>query len=418
MRRFSAVMVLMVLIGVPVEASAEPGVTKVLTSVAQNIHVADWSYQGEAVGAGEIKIVKSILHGGKQEGVDVISVDNGKLTIVVVPTRGMSVLGVTLGEIRLGWDSPVREVVHPALVNLHDRGGLGWLDGFNEWMVRCGLEFAGHPGTDKFQDNTGAENTRQLTLHGKVGNIPASEVEVVVDAKPPHRIRIRGRVDERSFYGAQLEIWTEISTLPGSSEFRIDDVLSNRGDAAQEFELIYHCNYGPPLLEKGAKLRIPVRKITPMNATAAAALDEYGTIAGPTPGISEQVFLIKPLSDLEGKVTVLLENAAGDRGTTVRFSSEQLPYLTIWKNQASHRAGYVTGIEPGTCYPFNRQVERQAGRLPRLGPDRSRKFSLEYAILDNRKKVEAAAAGIQEIQEGQPPEVVREPPILEEDSSR
>jgi hypothetical protein len=128
--------------------------------------------------------------------------------------------------------------------------------------------------------------------------------------------------------------------------------------------------------------------------------------------------LIKPLSDLEGKVTVLLENAAGDRGTTVRFSTEQLPYLTIWKNQASRRAGYVTGIEPGTCYPFNRQVERQAGRLPRLGPDRSRKFSLEYAILENRKNVEAAAAGIQAIQEGQQPEVVREPPDLEGDSSR
>jgi hypothetical protein len=48
--------------------------------------------------------------------------------------------------VRLGWDSPVKEVVHPQFINLQSRGGLGWLEGFNEWMVRCGLEWAGHPG--------------------------------------------------------------------------------------------------------------------------------------------------------------------------------------------------------------------------------------------------------------------------------
>ena len=52
-------------------------------------------------------------------------------------------------------DSPVKEVVHPSHIDLESRGGLGWLEGFNEWMVRCGLEFAGHPGTDQFINNTG-----------------------------------------------------------------------------------------------------------------------------------------------------------------------------------------------------------------------------------------------------------------------
>ena len=54
----------------------------------------------------------------------------------------------------------------------------------------------------------------ELTLHGKIANIPASEVEVVIDPEPPHRLRVRGRVEERMFYGPKLVLQTEISTIP------------------------------------------------------------------------------------------------------------------------------------------------------------------------------------------------------------
>ena len=36
---------------------------------------------------------KYALHGGKQEGVDVIEIDNGRLQIAVCPTRGMGLFG-------------------------------------------------------------------------------------------------------------------------------------------------------------------------------------------------------------------------------------------------------------------------------------------------------------------------------------
>ena len=100
-------------------------------------------------------VTREILKGGKQEGVELLTLDNGKLKITVIPTRGMGILDVKMKGIRLGWNSPVKEVVHPSYVNLESRGGLGWLEGFNEWMVRCGLEFAGHPGTDLFINNSG-----------------------------------------------------------------------------------------------------------------------------------------------------------------------------------------------------------------------------------------------------------------------
>ena len=184
---------------------------QVLTSAGRGIHLEHWRITHRDLdfeSAAPWSVEKYTLRGGKQEGVDVIVVHNGRLSFTVIPTRGMGVLKVEADDVRLGWDSPVKEVVHPQFINLQSRGGLGWLEGFNEWLVRCGLEFAGHPGKDKFINNVGDEAEMDLTLHGKIANIPASEVEVVIDREPPHRIRVRGRVDERMFYGPKLELWT------------------------------------------------------------------------------------------------------------------------------------------------------------------------------------------------------------------
>ncbi len=390
--------------------AAEP-FRHVLTSVEKNTHVETWETSAKEMtpASGAWSVRKTTLHGGKQEGVDVIEVDNGTLQFVVVPTRGMSVLRVQCGELRLGWDSPVKEVVNPMHMDLQSRGGLGWLEGFNEWMVRCGLESNGHPGTDKFINNTGDEATMDLTLHGKIGNIPASEVEVVIDREPPFRIRIRGRVDERMFYGSKLELWTEISTTPGASEFQIADTVTNRGEYEQEFELLYHTNFGRPLLEEGATFLAPVARITPFNAHAAKSLAGSATYAAPTPGFVEQVYCIRPLADAAGRTEVLLQNKAATRGVSMAWSLKDLPYLTQWKNTPPELEGYVTGIEPGTNFPANRRIERKYGRVPKLKGGESHRATIDFTIHQTADAVKTAAARVAKLQGATKPIVDTEP---------
>ncbi|MBS33558.1 MAG: DUF4432 domain-containing protein [Verrucomicrobiales bacterium] len=386
---------------------------QILTSTKRDINMESWQltssefpdYKGKV----RWSINKRNLHGGKQEGVELIEVDNGRLQFRVIPTRGMSVLDVTLDDVRLGWNSPVKEVVHPNYVNLHDRGGLGWLDGFNEWMVRCGLSFAGHPGEDKFINNVGAEATMDLTLHGKIGNIPASEVVVVVEKKAPHRIRIRGRVNEVSFYGPNLSIWTEISTVPGSNEFRISDELTNHGTFDEEFQIIYHANFGRPLLGRGARMLTASTKIVPFNENAAKAIGKQEVYPAPTKGFTEEVYKIYPKVDKAGNATAVLVNSKGDRGVTMSWPVKQLPYLTQWKNTAAETTGYVTGIEPGTGFPHNRSYERKYGRVPKLAPGKTRSFDLNFKILGNKDEVETAAEAVKKLQGPIGPEIQKEP---------
>ena len=355
-------------------------------------------------------VKRTVLRGGKQEGVELITIDNGNLSIRVIPTRGMGILDVRKGDVRLGWDSPVKEVVHPAFVNLESRGGLGWLEGFNEWMVRCGLEFAGHPGQDEFVNNTGDVATMDLTLHGKIQNVPASDWEVLVDPKPPHRIRVRGTVYEKFFYGPKLKLVAEVSTVPGSDSFRISDTVTNEGAFPQEFQLIYHGNYGSSILEANATVLTPTKSVTPMNSHAGGAIGNWNTYAGPTKGFIEEVYLFEPIADADGKAHAVLRNAKGDLATSLSWNLTELPYLTVWKNTAASEDGYVTGLEPATGYPFNRKVERKFGRVPKLAPGESRSFSLDYGIHAGSEAVEVLAENVKAIQGETPIKLNENPP--------
>jgi hypothetical protein len=336
-------------------------------------------------------------------------IDNGRMTITLVPTRGMGILRVVMGDLRLGWDSPVREVVHPKYVNLEARGGLGWLEGFNEWLARCGLEWAGHPGPDRFVNNVGEQAEMNLTLHGKVANIPASEVEVIVDRDPRPRIRVRGRVDERAFYGPKLELWTEVSTEPGSSTFRIEDALTNRGAFESEFQILYHVNYGPPLLEAGARFSGAVRRVTPFNAHAAKDVSAYADYTGPVRGFIEQVYNLHPLADREGRSLLMLSNAARDRAVSMGFAVAELPYVTLWKNLTALDEGYVTGLEPGTGFPYPRRLEREAGRVPRLKPGETRRFAIDVGVHVTTAAVTTVDEQIKRIQNGRSTQIDRAP---------
>ena len=390
---------------------AADGYRQTLSSVRENLRIDSLEIHGHTLtpSAPNWSVRKTILHGGKQEGVELVTVDNGALRFTVIPSRGMSIHTVENSQVRLSWNSPVHEIVHPSFINLHSRGGLGWLEGFNEWMVRCGLESNGHPGTDRIPNADGSETALELTLHGKIGNVPASEVELVVEKTPPYRIRLRGKVDERMMFGPKLELQTEISTEPGSLAFQISDTITNRGPAPQEFEILYHGNYGSPLLEKDAKFVAPVSKVIPFNDHAAKFVQGYDTFAAPVVGFPEQVYCLLPLADATGKTETLLHNKAADRGVSMRFSTRELPYLTLWKNTAAEGEGYVTGIEPGTNFPNNRRIERKLGRVPKLAPGASHSATLDFALLQNKTEVEAAQKRIRAIQGTTKPTVETQP---------
>ncbi|MEE4132790.1 aldose 1-epimerase family protein [Pseudomonas viridiflava] len=340
------------------------------------------------------------LHGGRQEGVSIIDIDNGTMKLSVVPTRGMNVLQASVGDVRMGWDSPVKDVVNPAFIELNGRGGLGWLEGFNELVTRCGYEWVGHPGMD---------NGELLTLHGRAANIPASKVTLHIDEKPPYAIRLKGELKEQAFKKVDFSVQTELVTEPGSTRFSLNDTLTNNGDYPKEYQALYHSNFSTPFLEQGARFEAPVKQVSPFNEKAKGDLGDWQTYRGPTPDYDETVYNIVPYGDDKGDTVTVLHNKAGSLGVAVGFNTQQLPVFSLWKNTDTKGQGYVTGLEPGTSFSYNRRFQRSLNLVPTIEPKAQRQFQISYSLLADKGAVDKALGQIKTIQAGRDTEVRQEP---------
>ena len=335
----------------------------------------------------------------------VVTLTNGPLSVLVCPTRGMGVLSASHEDVPIGWASPVNGPVHPRHVDQSARNGLGWLDGFSELICRCGLAFNGPPGIDE-----GAQSPveSQLTLHGRIANIPADSVEVGYDEEQGE-VWVRGVCREATLFGPHLELTSRLSLSADARSLSITDEVSNRGSTPTDLELLYHINVGPPFLGAGSTFQTMFDRMSPRDPRAAEDVESYETYLPPTPGYAEQVYYFAPLADDEGKTTALLANAKSDLGVSVQFDRRQLPCLSQWKCTQPEADGYVTGIEPGTNYPNFKTFEREQQRVVALAPGGSHRVDLKLSVHPDAAAVQDVADVIAEVQSHVLPTIHSEP---------
>ncbi|MBX3440557.1 MAG: DUF4432 family protein, partial [Planctomycetaceae bacterium] len=81
----------------------------------------------------------------------------------------------------------------------------------------------------------------------------------------------------------------------------------------------------------------------------------------------------------------------------------------LWMCTQAEADGYVTGLEPGTNFPYPKWIERQQGRLQRLGPGESLAVELTIGIHATSESVTAVSDRIARLQSESPPHIYRTP---------
>jgi hypothetical protein len=357
-------------------------------------------------GLGQAAIVKRAYAGGLSDGVLSVAINNGRLEIDVLPTRGMGIWRVIPHGDRelssIGWKSPVHGPVNPAFVDLGEPSGLGWLDGFDEFFVRCGLESNGAP---DFDAKTGRLS---YPLHGRIANKPAHEVDLVVDTDQ-QTISVRGVIEETRFHFLKLRMTTTITTKLGSSSFTVHDEIENRSSMPATTQMLYHVNFGLPLLDAGSRVVAPVRKLVPRTPHAASAIKTWDSYSAPQPGFEEMVYFFELNAADDGTTRAMLKNAHATRGVSLVFNKQQLPWFTLWKDTAGEADGYVTGLEPGTNFPNPRSFETAKERIVLLAAGQKQAFDVTVEVHGSSEEVSTAEAAVAKIQAGRQPTVFEQP---------
>ena len=360
----------------------------VLTDVANRVYVEDVSITPALVhDSGNWSVTKTRLKGGLSDGVDVIDINNGRFAFTIIPTRGMGFWRGTCDGCYVGFESPAQYPVNPMFVNLLEQGGLGWLKGFNESIVRCGFNSNGAPGIDRVKDNNGNLSETMLNLHGYIANLPANYVEVIVKPGTPTTIIVKGIVDEARCFCPQYRLVSTYTTTIGSNKIDIKDEITNFADSPTEFEMLYHCNFGRPFLDKGAKLVCPAIEVAPRDPRAAEDIKTWDTYKGPEAGYVEQGDYLELAAKKDGSTLSMIRNKAADKGIVVRFNKKQLPCFCQWKHTTGYNEGYVTGMEPAVNYPNIKSFERERGRVLTLKPQQT--YTIDLSL-----EVEATAKGV------------------------
>lgn len=383
--------------------------TWILTDAEDNIELTDFTIDHTKIDAADSvaannqrwSIKKRTLHGGRREGVSIIEIDNGSFRFSVIPTRGMGIWKANVGDVTLGWNSPVNGPVHPQFVPLTDPSGLGWLEGFDELLVRCGLINNGAPDFDE-------QHRLRHPLHGHIANLPAHRVTVSVNDETGE-IAVTGDVDETRFLFQKLRMTATVTTQLDENGFEIHDEICNRSAVPTEIQMLYHFNIGTPQLDPGSELIIPVKTTVPRDSRAAENVETWATYPPEEPGYAEQVYFHELIDNNTDNTQVLLKKSDGQTGVAVAFDRRQLPHFTQWKNTAAQIDGYVTGLEPGTNFPNSRTYEGQQNRFTTIAPNQIEPFDLQFQWLANAAAVAEVETKIAQQQAGIPKKIHQHP---------
>lgn len=301
---------------------------------------------------------------GKAKGTQAIEVRNGSgLRFVILPDRGMDIAYAEYDGVPFSYISK-NGVVSPAHYDEPD-----FLRSFTAGLLTtCGLTYMGAPCKD---------DGMVLGAHGRAANIPATDVNVVQEwVNGEFVIEVSGKVRESTVFGENIVLHRRIQVKMGDNRIHIHDTVENEGFQDTPLMMLYHMNYGFPLVCADTVLETNCQNLRPRNDVSANGLSDACRFQEPTAGYEEQVFY----RDAVAQSYAVLYNPVMCFGIRLEFNGAELPYLVEWKQMGEQE--YVVGVEPATYPPDGRAAARERGELLMLGAQQKREHTITLSIVD------------------------------------
>lgn len=327
-------------------------------------------------------IETSVLDNGSGRGTRIAWINTGTgLRYKIVIDRAMDIADAFYNQHSLAWLSQLGITAPQPFSNKE----VDWIKTFGGGLlVTCGLDHIGGPEQDEFGERG---------LHGPVSNI-AAEIESIIQPDPlsgKMDMCIVGRIKQTQPLGIQLELKRTISATLGQAAIRIHDEVINRGNVSAPHMLLYHFNFGWPLVNEGTEI-IWDGTWNPRETGAANKIFKTGKnfhqCLAPSDehkGNGEEAVFIDITANASGECICGLHNPAIGIAVVLKFQKLQLPWLTNWQHWG--KGEYVTGLEPGTNPPIGQSSARQKNELLFIAPGESRLYDVELEVLNNKESI-------------------------------
>lgn len=317
---------------------------------------------GQIAGIRELKATR-----GPEKGLELIELYNAAgLRLTILPDRCMDIYDFSYKGCNLSFHSKNGLTLgrDPA----EDQFFHQWPGGM---LVTCGLLNVGSACLD------GGVHP----IHGRIGSTPARHVSVHEGWEGgDYRLCVAGETWETRLYGHTLSLSRTISTGLYDKTVTITDTITNHSAADQEFMLLYHVNFGYPLLDASSVFLCSPASTAPRNDVS----HDWVHMCAPNEEPPHQLFL----HTLKGRTAhAAIVNPSLYLGGYLAFDTTHLPYLCEWKHMAAH--DYVAALEPCNCIGLGRVEERSNGTLRMLPAYGSIRHTLTLGVLDGEAEIDA-----------------------------
>jgi hypothetical protein len=322
-------------------------------------------------------IETSIIDDGAGRGTRIAWINTGTgLRFKVVIDRGMDIADAFFNQHSLAWLS------HAGITSPQpfSDGGIDWIRTFGGGLLTtCGLSHVGGPEKDSFGDRG---------LHGLISNT-AAEIESIIQPDPfsgKLTMSITGTMRETKVFGPCLELRRTISATLGEATIRIHDEIRNRANTPAPHMILYHINFGWPLVDEGTDILWKGSWKSPLGEKAAIFKEgnNFRKCVAPLEnhrGTGEEVGFITPDTDASGNASCGLYNSKLGIALALRFNKKQLPWLINWQHWGPGE--YVTALEPATHPPIGQAKAREQNSLLHIAPGESISYDLELEVLSD-----------------------------------
>jgi hypothetical protein len=193
-------------------------------------------------------------------------------------------------------------------------------------------------------------------------------------------ICITASVNQFVLFGEKLRIKRTIRSTVGENTILLKDEIENCGGSPVPYMLLYHVNFGYPLLDSCARIFVNSNEATANNEYSEADMDNLFSFSEPDAQNREKNYTHSFSGISEGYAEIY--NEEHNLGVHIKFPAEKLPYLTQWKMEGVR--DYILALEPANAPCISRKDLREQGRLPFLQPGQATVNELEIGIKINR----------------------------------
>lgn len=227
------------------------------------------------------------------------------------------------------------------------------------FLFTCGPDHIRHPVPIE-----GASDGRRYPLHGSLCSNPAQDILIEEDEG---EVICEGRVAVSLAQGGSAELARRWRADRRVGHITLDDVISNTGDAPWPRFAMYHINFGTGLFDENTRLT---------GAMLPGGSQPWRFGEGDT-----QIFCVPAAETAEhgwAEIAVGPIAALDGRSVHIRFRTDSLPYLQVWRNQSPGSA--VLGIEPVSHRFAPRDELIAAGDAPDFTPGESASYGLAFEV--------------------------------------